>query len=170
MIGPNDVPSLAQMGIRVVLSAVPTSEATADALASAGIEQVYVRMTSAFDHADRILETVGRYPAQQVFLHCRHGADRTGAMAAFLLVVRHSWHISDALYSVLYRSDDDVTGLVDVFESVGIQDERSPDDPTVGFYSLHAVGQVGGLKARNDRYARLVLSTIEAMRAYSPRL
>jgi rhodanese-related sulfurtransferase len=156
------VPTLRAIGVRVVLSAVRPSEEALEALASAGIRWVGVPMGATFAHAGEILGVADRHAPDEIFVHCRHGADRTGAIAAFLLAVRHGWRMSDALYSVVYASGEDVAGVAERLQRYGIEDVRAPDDPTVGFYSVRAAGGVGGMKARNERYARLVTTTIEA--------
>jgi hypothetical protein len=166
MIRPRDVALLRQLGIRVVLSAVRPSDETVKLLQIAGIEEIAIPLGSHFAHSERILEVVRRHPPHQIFIHCRHGADRTGAIAAFLLVVRHGWSVPDAFYAVLYASQPDVDGLVDVLGRFGYDDARAVDDPSVGFYSVAAAGGVGGLKARNRRYARLIETTLETMFRY----
>ena len=160
------VPAMKEMGVGVVLSAVAPSDATLDALREAGIEQVYIPIGSTFRHAETILETTGRYRPDQVFIHCQHGVDRTGAIAAFLLVTRHGWPVSDALYSVVNPSETDVSGLARVLDRYGLTDPRSAGDPGVGTYSLTGAGVgYGGMKVRSENYVRLVSTAIEAMAA-----
>jgi hypothetical protein len=163
LIGPQDVSWLSALGVRVVLSAVEPSPDTLQALSLAGIEVVPVIMGARFRHADLILSVAQSHRPAEMYIHCRHGADRTGAIAAFLLVVRHGWQIADAFYSVLYPSPQDTAGLADVLAAHGILDTRAPDDPSVGYYSVSAAGGVGGLKARNERYGLLVETTLEAI-------
>ncbi|MCA9562831.1 MAG: hypothetical protein KC561_05040, partial [Myxococcales bacterium] len=162
----SDVQTLSQLGIRVVLSAVRLDDDTLLALHEAGIRQVNVFMGDTFRHADVILAIDDQYPPEQIFIHCTHGADRTGATAAFLLVSRHGWSIPDALYAVVYPSERDVEGLGHVLQNLGFADsQRHLDQETqLGRYSLSGSGVgVGGMKARNERYARLVYTAVEAM-------
>lgn len=167
LIGPNDVPQLQDLGVRAVLSAVRPAEGTAEALRRAGIAHFSIPIGNTFRHAETILTVTERYPPHEVFIHCRHGADRTGAIAAFLLVVRHDWRISDALYSVVYPTQRDADGLAGVLDSHGLTDQREANDPSVGFYSISGTGRaVGGMKVRNSRYAHLVETAIEAMIAH----
>jgi len=169
LIGPEDATALDRLGVRVVLSAVSPGDEAIAALEAAGIEQVAVPMSDRFRHADTILRVTDTYPPEQIFIHCRHGADRTGAIAAFLLVVRHDWPIGNALHSVVYPNDADLTGLGEVMgrQGVGSGAVRTLDDPTVGFYSLTGAGVgIGGMKARNERYQRLVETVIQAMRQH----
>ncbi len=160
------VPAMRAMGVGVVLSAVAPSDETLDALREAGIEQVYIPIGSTFRHAATILETTARYRPEQVFIHCQHGVDRTGAIAAFLLVTRHGWPVSDALYGMVNPSETDVSGLARVLERYGLTDPRSAGDPGVGTYSLTGAGVgYGGMKVRSENYVRLVSTAIDAMAA-----
>jgi hypothetical protein len=169
MIGPKDVPTLAALGVRAVVSAVDPGEETHAALLAAGISHYRIPLGSRFRYAETIDEVASRYPADEIYVHCRHGADRTGAIAAYLLVTRHDWSISDALYAMVYPSDRDLEGLAEVLAEYGEVDPRGArvvGDPDVGQFSLSGAGVgVGGMKVRNERYARLVTTVIEAMRA-----
>jgi hypothetical protein len=160
------VPAMQSYGVKVVLSAVAPSDATLDALRDAGIEQVYLPIGSTFRHATKIQETVDRFRADEIFIHCQHGVDRTGAIAAYLLVTRHGWPVSDALYSVVNPGETDVSGLARVLDRLGLTDPRSPGDPGVGTYSLTGAGVgYGGMKVRSENYVNLVVTTIEAIAA-----
>lgn len=161
------VPAMEALGIQVVLSAVDPSDETIEALERAGIERIRIPMSNRFRHADTILGVAEQFPEESIFIHCRHGADRTGAITAFLLVTRHRWNQADALYSVLYPTQSDVDGLVEVFERYGIEDVRGPQDPSVGIYSISRNGGSGGLKVRNERYMELVETTLDAMLAFA---
>ena len=168
-IGPNDVPLLRSLGVRAVLSAVSPREGTSEALERAGIAHFSVPMGDTFRHAETILQVAERYPPDTLLIHCQHGADRTGAIAAFLLVMRHGWQVSDALYSVVYPAAPDTDGLADVLWQFGFDDAREPTDPSVGFYSISGTGRaVGGMKVRNERYARLVITLLETILGLQP--
>jgi len=156
------VQELPFLGVRLVLSAVHPPDKILEEFKKHNIKQVEVLMGSTFRHADKILEESGKYPPEQIFIHCQHGADRTGCIAAFLLCLRHSWSIPDAFYSVLYRNPKDLLALAEILESkFGIKDYRHMDNPTVGFYSHSACGLLGGLKARSETYQKLISSTIK---------
>ena len=163
MIYPNDIPTLKALDIQVVLSASMPDPKTAYLLVQSGLLHIRVPMSDTFRFADEILAITAQYEPEEVFIHCTHGADRTGAITAFLLVMRHKWRVADALYSVLYRAEQDTDGLRRVLREFCIEDRREPDDPTVGFYSLARADAVGGLKARSSGYRRLVRTTLEHM-------
>lgn len=159
-----DVPFLEQVGIKLVLGAAPVQGKVVVALVDAGIYRLPVTMGSTFRHGPLILEAVQEAEPYEILVHCKHGADRTGCIAAFLLCVRHGWSIPDAFYSVLYQSPKDVSALAEILAELGIPDRRYPEDESVGFYSHAACGLPGGLKARSSNYRRLITSTIEAIR------
>lgn len=163
MIFPNDIPALKALGIQVVFSASMPDPKTVYLLVQSGLLHIRVPMSDTFRFADEILAIADQFQPEEVFIHCTHGADRTGAITAFLLVMRHKWSVADALYSVLYRAEQDTDGLRRVLREFCIEDRREPDDPTVGFYSLARADAVGGLKARSSGYRRLVRTTLEQM-------
>ena len=163
MIGPEDVPNLGRMGIRAVLSAHQPDEFTIQLLEDYGIDQVGVPMSDTFLHADTILEVVDRHDPDEILIHCWHGADRTGVITAFLLVMRHDWIIQDAFYSVLAPTRTDVIGLAEILATYDLPDPRAHDDPTVGFYSVAATGGNGGLKAHASGYVRLISTTLDTI-------
>jgi hypothetical protein len=163
MIGPEDVPILSRLGIRVVLSAHQPDALTVQLLEDLGIEQVGVPMSDTFQHAETVLDVAQRYAPDEIFVHCWHGADRTGVIAAFLLVMRHGWTIPDAFYSVLAPTPDDTAGLGQILAAYDLPDTRTPDDPTVGFYSVAATGTNGGLKAHARGYIQLISTTLDAI-------
>lgn len=163
MIGPEDVPTLSRLGIRVVLSAHQPDEETVQLLEDLGIEQVSVPMSDTFQHAETLLEVAERYAPDEIFVHCWHGADRTGVIAAFLLVIRNGWTIPDAFYSVLAPTPDDAAGLAQILAAYDLPDYRAPGDPSVGFYSVAATGANGGLKAHARGYVQLISTTLDAI-------
>lgn len=169
MLQPSDVPVLADLGIRLVLSAQEPSADTLRELAWHGIEQVSVPMSDRFLHGETILQLAERYDESQIYIHCQYGADRTGAIAAFLLVLRHGWTIGDAFYSVLYASPDHAAALAELLAGHDLPDVRPSNHPSVGFYSVSAAGRSGGLKTISSGGARLVTSTIEAIEAIEAR-
>jgi hypothetical protein len=160
-----DVPFLTHVGVKLAIGAVPVSGKVMVELVNAGIRRLSAPMGSTFRGGGRILEAVQEVEPHEVFIHCQHGADRTGCIAAFLLCVRHGWNIPDAFYSVLYPSSKDTGALAELLENeLGAPDRRYPEDESVGFYSHAACGLPGGLKARSGNYRRLITSTIEAIK------
>ena len=166
LIGPEHVPSIVALGIKLVISAVVPSDETLELLRQAEIEQVSLPLGSRFQHSERILELVDRYRPEQIFIHCRHGADRAGAIIAFLLVVRHHWEIADALYSVVYPTRPNTEGINSVLAEFNIWDPRNPGDPSVGVNAIPIDRGGGGLKAHNDAYRVMIRTLIETLDSY----
>jgi hypothetical protein len=122
MIAPESIPVLHQRGIRLVISLVDPGSETRAALQSAGIQQLLIPLGAQWRYGAEIRSTAARFAPDQILIHCQHGVDRTGNVAAHLLVTRHGWDAADALYG----------------------------DEGVGIYSLEAIGLRGGMKADGD--------------------
>ncbi len=172
MIEPQDVPALSNQGIRAVISLARPSSETVASLQRAGITWYDVPIYSSLpaSRADQIQDVARRFRPNQIFIHCEHGADRTGNVAAFLLVTRHGWSISDALYAMVNPHPDDVSGLGRILAEKGIRDVRSEGDRNVSIYS----GPRGGMKVRSGGsggtgYYDLVRTTIDQMRRFGAR-
>lgn len=166
MIEPEHVPAMVREGVKLVLSAHPPSTEVVRDLNQAGIVQIPIYMSNEFRHADIIAQAVNEVEPEEVLIHCAHGVDRSGNILAFLRVVFHGWPISDALYAVVNRDQEDLAGLIAVLQAAGINDVRTLDDPTVGYDSLVCVGRGGGMKARSDSYRRLIATNIIEMERY----
>lgn len=156
------VPRIAELGITTIISAVEPSNQVLMERFYSNIRTILVPISSRFRHPTEILQALD-VPPEQVLIHCEHGVDRTGCIAAFLLVAL-GWSIPDALYAVVNPSPTDVDGLAEVLAQHGIQDRRRESDPRVGIYSLAPLGRSGGLKVRSEGYRELVSTTIDAMR------
>jgi hypothetical protein len=166
MIEERHVANIHRQGVRVVISAVNPSDETVAALRRAGIEWVPVPLGSTFLHADTIHATLERYAPERTLIHCQHGVDRTGNIAAFALVTQHDWKVDDALYAVVNPVAADTTGLGQVLDYWDAGAPRSPRFAGVGIYSLAGIGKSGGMKARDDDYRQLISTNIQAMRSY----
>ncbi len=93
------VPLLEKLGIATVINFLPESDSSW--LAKPGIERVQLPYrTNHVDDADVIkaLRTIQTAEAKgPVLMHCKHGSDRTGLMAAMYRVVVQGWSKEDAL-------------------------------------------------------------------------
>ncbi|BBP83391.1 MULTISPECIES: phosphatase domain-containing protein [unclassified Pseudomonas] len=94
-----DLPQLQRLGVRTVVSFI--KEDDADWLGDAQVQRVSIPL-----HADRVddvdvlrvLRVLQRAEAQgPVLMHCKHGRDRTGLMAAMYRTVVQGWSRADAL-------------------------------------------------------------------------
>ena len=90
---------LAAMGIRTVVN-LRTFHSDRDACREHGLEYVKITAQAWEAETEEIVEFLkiavdpGRRP---VFVHCRHGADRTGLMVAAYRVVMESWSKEEAI-------------------------------------------------------------------------
>jgi len=164
MIAAENVPNIRRRGIRVVLSAVDPGEPARAALAHAGIEWVPVPLGSTWRHTATLARVASRYRPEEILIHCTHGVDRTGNIAAHYLVTRHGWTVPDALYAVVNQTEEDLLGLGIVLQQYGYTDHRRTRyNDGVGIYALRPIGRSGGMKARNEAYRRLISGNIEAV-------
>jgi hypothetical protein len=164
-IDPENVTCIQNQGVRLILSAYRLSDATKRALQQAGIRDVEVLMSSHFRHADTILRETWRYSPDEILIHCNHGADRTGNIIAFLLVMRHGWDPDDALYAVVNPATVDLQGLNSVLREFGFPGDKGPNSPGVGIYSLRPMGKSGGMKARSEGYRQMIRENLALIMA-----
>jgi len=169
MIDSSSVPVLVRERIKLVISLVTPDAETRSALAAMGIHNVIIPTGSTWDitRGMHAIQAVSGYSPSNVLIHCTHGVDRTGAVTAFLLAVRHGWSISNALYAVVEPTGTNTNGLAEVLLQAGIDDWRDVSDPTVGIYSLAPLNQIGGMKVNNESYRQLVATTIGTIEAMS---
>ncbi|KPG97615.1 dual specificity protein phosphatase family protein [Pseudomonas sp. RIT-PI-r] len=93
------VPLLKNLKVATVINFLP--EADSDWLSEPGINQLQLPYrTNHVDDAD-VLKTLRAIQAAEasgpVLMHCKHGSDRTGLMAAMYRVVVQGWSKEDAL-------------------------------------------------------------------------
>lgn len=93
------VPLLKQLKVATVINFLP--EADSQWLAASGIHQVQLPYrTNHVDDSD-VLKALRAIQAAEangpVLMHCKHGSDRTGLMAAMYRVVVQGWSKEDAL-------------------------------------------------------------------------
>lgn len=162
------VPALAAAGVRLVLSAVNPASAAREALRRAGITWVPVPLGAHWRNGQEILQAATQYQPNTTFIHCTHGADRTGAITAFLLVMRHGWTIPDALYAVVVPTTLDVGELGRLLRAAGYNENRTVQTVGVGAYSLKPLGLWGGMKVRGD-YGIIVRELIVDLQARGKR-
>lgn len=154
----DDILGLQEAGITKVISLVKIEEDTLAAIEAAGIERVRLLFGTKFPRYRLVNKALGKTKPSQVYIHCEHGADRTGVFLAYALVTRHGWTVTDAFFAVLYPYDTDLTGIRELFTEDGISIDV--DDDLVGKYSGAKNQGHGGLKVRHENYRTLVRTTI----------
>lgn len=109
------VPLLTRLKVATVISFLPESDS--NWLATPGIEQV--RLPYRTNHVDdaqvlTVLRAIQTAEANgPVLMHCKHGSDRTGLMAAMYRVVIQGWSKEDALNEMTQGGFGDSTHFKD---------------------------------------------------------
>ena len=133
-----------------------------------GITHIYLPFGSKFPHPSRFMPIIESFPPSQIFIHCEHGSDRTGAIMAFILTKRHQWPLAKALYSVILPEYKDISTLTHVLINNGF--DVSPNDyqDIIGIYSAEKNDGYGGMKVREDggKYINLIQTLIKRAAAH----
>jgi len=90
--------ALKSMGVKTVVS-LRILHSDRELLAGTGLH--YLRISAKAWHPEdedvaRVLKIIDQPENQPVFVHCHHGADRTGAMVAAYRIVKQGWTREDA--------------------------------------------------------------------------
>ena len=105
-------------------------------------------------HIEEIMTIIKESPERTVYVHCLHGADRTGAVTAYWLTQERSVDPFSALVAVLSPSEFHVRGLKQLAGEYGLS-LNVPEDK-VGIYSGAKNGGLEGLKiCGNAWYTKL---------------
>jgi len=91
--------NLEKMGIKTVIN-LRLSRSDTDEIAGTGLGEVHIRVEAWDPDEDEVVQflEVATDPRRQpVFVHCRHGADRTGMMCAIYRMVACGWNREDAI-------------------------------------------------------------------------
>lgn len=90
---------LSKMGVKTIIS-FRTHKPNKELIESLGMQSVHIPLNPALitpEQMARFLRVVADPDHQPVFVHCRHGSDRTGAMVAVYRMVIQKWAQRDAL-------------------------------------------------------------------------
>ena len=103
---------------------------------------------------NEIIDAMRSAPEHSVYLHCLHGADRTGAVTAYWLSTQRHINPFKALASVISPSDFHIQGFIQLGREYGVCLDVKPQ--WVGVYSGAKNGGLEGLKICGDEwYTRL---------------
>ncbi|MBO4351813.1 MAG: dual specificity protein phosphatase family protein [Proteobacteria bacterium] len=128
-----------------------------------GMKQLNIPFGGKFPKPEKFMKVIKQYKPDQIYIHCDHGGDRSGALLAYLLVIEQGWSIPKALFAVLYPGPNDINGLNDVLKNRGFEASDKDYLDIMGMYSAESNGGFGGLKVRSSNYQKLVNSLIDAM-------
>ncbi len=162
----DNIDALYARKIKLIITATRTIDELADANArmkDLGITHIILPFGGKFPKPSKFIKTVMKYHPENIYIHCDHGGDRSGAMLAYLLVVRHRWTVQRALLAVLYPGKTDIKGLTQVLNERGYSIEQSDIDKYLGIYSASLNGGGGGLKVRSPDYRKLINTLIDAL-------
>jgi protein tyrosine/serine phosphatase len=100
---PEGFVNLKAMGIKTVVN-LRSMHSDEDEMEEAGmtgkLDYVHIKINTfrpKEDHVVRFLKVMADPKRHPVFVHCKHGADRTGTVAAFYRIVFQGWSKQDAL-------------------------------------------------------------------------
>jgi hypothetical protein len=159
-----NVPELAQLGVKRLISEVSLDTDTRRELARAGIDLVNAPIGSTFRYAPAI-RAAAAAPGR-IAVHCQHGVDRTGATIAYILHCIYGVQLGRAMSAVVAPYENDrayLDGILSTYaarQGGTLKMEVRPQE--VGIYSAAANNGIGGMKARPGGYENLIRTTIEA--------
>lgn len=128
-----------------------------------GIAHINIPFGGKFPKPSRFASQLQSYAPRQIYIHCEHGGDRSGALLAYLLATKHNWSIPRALLAVAFPGKNDSRALIDILQSRGYVVSENDINEVLGIYSAEYNGGFGGLKVRSRGYVRLVNTTIDAI-------
>ena len=167
---PDHIQELYARNVRLILTAslVPSKKLLQlrSTMQELGITHIYIPFGSRFPNPAKFLPTVEKFSPEQVYIHCEHGGDRSGAILAFLLNQRHGWELPRALYAVIVPSYGDIQALTRILNAHGIPCSPDKYENDIGIYSAESNGGYGGLKvyAKDGNYVKLVNTLIDTAR------
>lgn len=96
---PEGYATLKKMGIRTVIN-LRTSMSEKSEVEAAGMRSIEVPLEMSTDHlkekVDRLVALMADPANQPLFVHCRHGQDRTGIVVAAYRMKQQGWRLADA--------------------------------------------------------------------------
>ncbi|MCL2325188.1 MAG: hypothetical protein FWC40_01600 [Proteobacteria bacterium] len=153
-----------QVKLIVTAASIPSDEfrAIKARLEQLNMAHIHIPFGGKFPNPQRFYAEIQHYAPEQVYIHCEHGGDRSGALLAFMLVTQHNWSVPRALLAVAFPGRKDSQALIDILRSRGYEINQEDIDNALGIYSAENNGGFGGLKVRSQGYVRLVHTTIDA--------
>jgi len=156
----SQIESLHRHGIRLIVTVTHVNPSTLKQITtkmhSLNITHLYIPIGSRFPNlSDKQRSTILNYKPNEIFVHCDHGADRSGVFIAYLLILRNNYSVSDALFSVVSRNQKDRKILHEILSDHGYTVNESHASKYAGN---------GGLKLRGDSYKRLVTTFLKSIR------
>jgi len=132
---PQGFAELKKMGIKTVVN-LRAHHTDANACAAAGLDYVAIPCDTWAVNPGQIrefLKVAGDPARQPVFIHCQHGADRTGTMIALYRIVAQNWTKEQAIEEMTsggYGFHPLWQNLIDLIRQMDVQALRQTGDMT----------------------------------------
>ena len=148
-----DIAEFRALGITTIISLHELPPEVKQRAQKAGLKLYSFPLRTRLKHIDEIMQVMREAPMYSVYVHCLHGADRTGAVTAYWLYTERKYDPFAALASVISPSELHVKGLSQLAQEYGICLDRND---SIGQYSGAKNGGIEGLKiCGNEWYTRL---------------
>lgn len=161
----NNIQPMKDHGIKIILTVTNPKRSwnpVKQKIQELEIEHIIVPIGSNFPKATSFYNKLLEYEPNEIFVHCDHGADRSGTIIAYLLARRNHWAIQRALLAMVNPSKVDVNELKKVLKQYGYEITQE-DLQFSSIYSGSSNGGFGGLKVRNEDYKRLVFTMLDVL-------
>lgn len=126
-----------------------------------GFKHLNIPFGARFPQPSRFINVIRQYKPFEIYIHCEHGGDRSGALLAYLLISEHGWPIHKALLAVLFPGLKDLNNLRQIFETRNIDLPEEDVVKYLGLYSGEYNNGYGGLKIRSDGYRKLINTMLD---------
>ena len=164
---PDQLEELYARNVRLIVTAANIGfddyQDISNSIRSLGMTHVSIPFGGRFPNPEKFDQVIQNFSPDQVFIHCEHGGDRSGAILAYLLIVHHGWTVPRALLSVAFPGKLDSQALVQILENRGYEVSDEDLEEVLGIYSGESNGGYGGLKVRSAGYVKLINTTIDAV-------
>ncbi|MBQ8036218.1 MAG: hypothetical protein IJ268_04435 [Proteobacteria bacterium] len=151
----SDLDEFLSLGIKTIISLHRLPPEVQKKAQKLGIELHSFPLRTRLLNIDQIMAVMRNAPENSVYLHCLHGADRTGAVTAYWLYAERHMNPFTALASVISPSEFHFRGFIQLGNEYGVCLSKSKTD-WIGIYSGAKNGGLEGLKICGDEwYTRL---------------
>ena len=157
----DDIDELATLGVETIISLHRLPASVAERAESLGLETHDYHLRTRLVQIEKIMDILDSAPAASVYVHCLHGADRAGAVAAYWLHTRRGYSALEALAMVISPSKYHLRGFKMLVREYRVS--VAPIEPDIiGRYSGARNGGLEGLKIRGGEwYTKLARNYLE---------
>lgn len=152
-----DIEELSMLGIEHIVSLHRMPKKVRQRAVELGLVVHNYPLRTTLKHTEEITRLLDENPPSTVFIHCQHGADRTGAVTAYWLYIRRGYDPIGALASVVSPKKYHIKGVRSLAQEYAFSLDL--EYPVLGRFSGAHNGGLEGLKVRGRRwYTRLARS------------